>query len=347
MLYSVSFPKVLLNPLTQGGETLIVPYGCGVAYPKPTSNNIRYSHPYPRAFAAMQFLAYYDQASGVYIGCEDPCARVKHIDTGASRKNLSADFRWRVPYVAYGQPNPFQPGCHAALELFRGDWYDAGLIYRRELERSGAIWWQKTLPNTDSPDYYRNNTFWVSATYLGEYDPNMLALRDYFGQNYIVGDVAKWWEEGDTALSPTMRANPEWIEFVRQHSRKGVLMIPYIDGRLWSKLDKRGEDYLFSKIGHPLNVVSYGKPIREEYAIPSDVLCPATDGYQNVFFDFINTLASQGLDGLYVDQLGACYQPLCDRAKEHGHLYADWDAWCTNGYVKLLKRLRAHWAKRG
>ncbi len=348
MLYSASFPKVRLNPLKLPEEFLAVPFGCGIAYSNPTAQNIRYTQPYPRGFASMQLLAYYDKGSGIYIGCEDPRGRVKHIDASASEKSMNADFAWRVPYSVYGERNVFDPECRAALELFRGDWYDAGLIYRRELDRSNALWWRKKLPNTDAPDYFRNNALWVNITYLGEYEPNLVPLRDYFGQNYLLGDIQNWWDAGKSAaLSPTTRAMPEWIEFVAAHRKKGLRLLPYIDGRLWCSQDRRGEDYLFSKIGHPLNVVSYGQPIRESYSpsIYSDVLCPATEQYQKIFFDYINTLISQGLDGLYVDQLGACYQPLCDRAKEHGHRYADWDAWNLNGYIRLLRNLRSHWTK--
>ncbi len=348
MLFNVAFPKFALNPFANTSETLVIPYGCGIAYPEPGKKNIRFSNPYPRAFNTMQFLAYYDQTTGIYIGCEDPLARVKHTDTGASAKCINAEYIHRVPYTDNNKINSFNPGFHAALEIFRGNWYDAGMIYRRELLKSDARFFRKTLPNTDTPEYFRNNAFFVSVTYLGEYDPDFEKLRDYFGMNYMIGDIWKWWEEGrNVNLAPTMRATPEWLEYVKQLRQKGIHVLPYIDGRLWAKYDKRGEDFFFSRIGADSKVISNGKEIIENYGMPCYVICPATKVYQQIFFDFINRLTAQGTDGFYVDQWGATYQPLCDLAGKHEHIYADTSAWGEKGYWKLINSLRKHWLQKG
>ena len=347
-LFSVSFPKFSFQSFSGSGETLVVPYGCGVPYPQPTKNNIRYSNPYPRAFCCMQCVSYYDQAGGLYVATEDPNGRQKQVTFTCAKGRVDGEYVWRVPYADPKKTNVFDPGCRAAAELFRGDWYEAGLIYRRILGEIKARWWRPELPNTDTPEYFRNNSIWIAATYLGEYDESLFALREYFGQDFYLGDIWKWWEEGICVnLSPTMRAAPEWIEFVRQLRKKGIRCQPYIDGRLWAEKDRRGEDYLFSAEAHKLNVISDGVPIRELYKNPCDVLCPATAGYQKHFFEFIKTITMQGLDGLYIDQMGAAYQPLCHAAAEHGHLYADWDAWYSNGYEKLIRNLRQYWKAHG
>lgn len=347
MLFSTAFPKVAMKPFKGKGETLVVPYACGIAYPEPSKNNIRYSNPYPRAFNTMQFLSYYDTLGGIYIGCEDPLARVKHTDTGVSVKCFNAEYQHRVPYEKPDTVNHFKPNFTAALEIFRGSWYDAGMIYRRQIASSGASFFRKTLPNTDTPEYFRNNSLFVAVTYLGEFDPHFEDLRDYLGMNYMLGDIWKWWEEGPNVnLSPMMRATPEWLEYVKQLKRKGIHILPYIDGRLWAQRDKRGKDHFFSRIGAGSVVISNGKTIIENYRMPCYVLCPATKVYQDVFFDFITRLTAQGTDGLYVDQLGATYQPLCDLAGKHDHIYADTLAWSVKGYWKFINRLRAHWRSR-
>ncbi len=347
MLFSVAFPKVALKTFVKENETFVVPYGCGIAYPEPSKKNIRYSNPYPRAFNTMQFLSYYDAEGGVYIGCEDPLARVKHTDAGVSARSVNAEYLHRVPYKTSGIVNPFKTDFNAALEIFRGNWYDAGMIYRREMAETNAPFFRKTLPNTDTPEYFRNNSFFVSVTYLGEYDPAFETLRDYFGMNYMIGDIWRWWEEGrNVNLAPTMRGTPEWIEYVKQLRSKGIHVLPYIDGRLWAKYDRRGEDFFFSRIAVGTPVVSNGKTIIENYGMPCYVICPATEVYQKIFFDFIMRLTAQGTDGFYVDQWGATYQPLCDLADKHGHLFADTAAWGVGGYWKLINALRAHWRSR-
>ena len=348
MIFSASCPKFSICGFNGAKETLLTPYGCGVPHARPTANNFRYSNPYPRAFASMQFVSYYDESGGLYIAAEDPRGRGKHLTFTCSPNRVDGAFLWRVPYDRPGGANVFDPECRVAVELFRGDWYDAGMVYRRVLAEIGAPWFRRTLPDTRVPEYFRNNSVWLTATYLGEYDPAIPRLRRYFGQDMYLGDVWKWWEPGICInLSPTMRNTPEWIEWLRQLRRQGIRCQPYIDGRLWGEKDRRGEDYLFSSFAHPLNVVSDGVPVRELYAVPCDVLCPATKGYQEHFFAFIRTLTMQGLDGLYIDQLGACYQPPCHQAELHGHRYADWDSWYLNGYARLLRRLRAFWKEKG
>ena len=343
-LHSVSYPKCALKQFGGQGETLAVPEGCGVLYPQPCERNARFANPYPRSVATMQFCAYYDQAGGVYVATQDPWARRKEMLFLGALGRLDGSYTWRVPYDQPGTPNQFDTECPVALQLFRGDWYDAGLIYKKDVAAMKADWWQPQLPRTTSRQDIRENCLWLNTSYFGKIPDAMFRFRDYLGQDFYVGDIWSWWERGvGTHLAPTMRAKPEWIDYVRTLKEHGISSTPYMDGRLWAERDRRGEDWMFSQFGHKMNVVSDGVPIREMYANPCDVVCPATPEYQDHFFEFIKTITMQGLNGLYIDQLGAGFPPPCHVAA-HGHPYADWYTSYRNGYAKLLRRLRAYWA---
>ena len=346
-LHSVLYPKCSLRQLNGDGEALVVPDGSGVVYDKPCVNNVRYSTYYPRSICSMQFCSYYDQAGGVYIATQDPWARRKEMLFISSPGQLDGSIAWRVPYDRPGQPNEFDTGTPAVLELFRGDWYDAGLIYKADVAAMKADWWIPKLPKSSSRKDIMENSLWVNATYSGKIPDALFDLQDYLGQNFYVGDIWYWWERGNgTHLSPTMRATPEWIEYVKVLKEHGLSTMPYMDGRLWAEKDRRGEDWMYSKFGHRMNIVSDGVPIREMYSNPCDTLCPATPEYQEHFFEFIRTITMQGLNGLYIDQLGAGFPPPCHVAS-HGHRYADWFTSYRDGYAKLLRRLRDYWASQG
>ncbi len=343
ILYSAEFPKVSLCTLDPDTEKQLVPNGPGIVEEKPAARGLRYSQPYPRAFASMQFTAFYDKSGGVLISPADPLGRIKEINTEGSNDTLNASFSWRVPYDKPDTPNRFDPECRAVLELFRGDWYDAALIYRKLQEEIRSIWWTREL---NIPDFFRNNCWWIHESFFGFYEMDFIELKEYIGLDCFRVDVWSWWEKTVAISCPSLRANPEWIEYVRFMRNHGIRLIPYTNGRIWSEKDRRGEDYQYSRYGKPNTVLSDGKRISEYYNIKCDVICPFTEVYQKFYTDKFIRLSMQGLDGIYIDQLGAAYQPPCyDPA--HGHRYADWDAWNRNGYAKMIGNVRKCWRKHG
>ena len=346
-LHSVAYPKCAFRQFAGDGEAMVVPEGSGVVYEKPCERNSNFKNPYPNCVCSMQFATYYDKAGGVYVATQDPWARRKEFQFKGSTGRLDGSVTWRVPYDAPGQPNEFDTETSAVLELFRGDWYDAGLLYKRDVAAMNADWWLPELPRKSSRKDLMENCVWINLNYNGYIPKDILRIREYLGQDIYAGDVWQWWERGvGTHLAPTMRAKPEWIEFVKTLKEHGISTTPYIDGRLWAERDRRGESWMYPEFGHKMNIVSDGKPVRELYNNPCDTVCPATPEYQDHFFEFIKTITMQGLNGLYIDQLGAGFPPPCHVAA-HGHRYADWFTTYRDGYRKLLLHLREFWAANG
>ena len=346
-IHSVAYPKCSFRHFAGDGEAMVVPEGSGVVYEKPCERNANFTNPYPRSVCSMQFATYYDKNGGVYVATQDPWARRKEFLFTGSSGRLDGSITWRVPYDKPGQPNDFDTGTPAVVELFRGDWYDAGRIYKRDVAAMKADWWLTELPRTDSRKDLMENCIWINLTYNGYIPKDIYKFKEYLGQDIYVGDVWQWWERGvGTHLAPTMRAKPEWIQYVKTLKEHGICTTPYIDGRLWAERDKRGESWMYPEFGHKMNIVSDGKPVREMYKNPCDTVCPATPEYQEHFFEFIKTITMQGLNGLYIDQLGAGFPPPCHVA-EHGHRYADWFTTYRDGYRKLLLNLREFWAANG
>ena len=346
-VHSVAYPKCAFRQFAGEDETMVVPEGSGVVYEKPCEGNSHFKNSYPSCVCSMQFATYYDKEGGVYVATQDPWARRKEFFFKGSPGRLDGSMTWRVPYDKPGQPNEFDTGTPAVVELFRGDWYDAGLLYKRDVAAMNADWWLPELPRKNSRKDIMENCVWINLNYHGSIPKDVYKFKEYLGQDIYAGDVWQWWELGvGTHLAPTMRAKPEWIEFVKTLKEHGICTTPYIDGRLWAERDKRGESWMYPEFGHKMNIVSDGNPVRELYRNPCDTVCPATPEYQEHFFEFIKTITMQGLNGLYIDQLGAGFPPPCHVA-EHGHRYADWFTTYRDGYRKLLLHLREFWAANG
>lgn len=344
IVHTVEYPQVKFFPLDKKSEKLFVPNGPGVVHKSPTQKGIIFNHPYPRAFCSMQYGAYYDDDSGIFFSAADPRGRLKRLQFEGKNNNLSINFSVRVPYDAEDKPNRFDMASPYVLELFRGDWFEAAQMYRKLMLDIKAAWMmRKTL----IPDYFSNNCYWLHGSYFGFIEDSFIKLKNYIGLDCFRIDVWSWWEKGKCVNhSPFMRADPQWIEYMKHMRKRGIRAIPYTNGRLWAVQDKRGEDHFYSKYAKNAAVISDGARKQEKYSIPCDIICPATETYQKIFSDFFTRLGVQGADGIYIDQLGATQHFPC-HAQNHGHRLADYDAWNLKGYIPMLEKVRSNWQKRG
>lgn len=343
IIHTVEYPKIGFNTLNKKSEKLLIPNGPGVVEDLPTVRNFKYSNPYPRAFCSMQFGAYYDDKCGIFFCAADPHGRSKKLTFEGHNESLDINFSYRVPYDHAGTPNKFDMQSSAIIKLFSGDWFDAAMLYRNVLAEIKAPWFMRKI---NTPDFFKNNCYWLHEAYFGFVENDFIKLKNYIGLDCCRVDTWSWWEKGKCVyLSPVMRADPQWIEYMKHMRKNGIRVIPYTNGRLWAQLDVRGEDIFYSKYGKPNTVLSDGVRKQEKYAVPCDVICPATSDYQKIFSEFFIRIGSQGADGIYIDQLGATQHFPCHDSS-HGHKPADYDAWNLNGYVPMLKKVRNTWEKR-
>ena len=329
----VFYPDLQFKPLKKGTDYLLVPQMCGVAHKNAAERNICYSEVYPRGMASMQCGAFYDDDGGVYVSPGDPEGLVKTLNYSASEDTLDAFTVWEV------HNNKFQNKSRAAVEIFRGNWYDAGLIYRAEQERNNSMWWVKSLAAVDTPQWMRNSTWSMNITFPYVSEKNIIKIAKYFEAPPSLF-VQGWWELGGNELGPNIRPTPEILEFYRVLQQNGIRITPYINGRLWPKYDRQGEDFEYTKYGVPAAVRKNGEIVMENYSkTPCVVLCPATETYQKRIPAFALKIAAHGADGVYVDQIGAASAPVCT-SKEHGHTPGDLKFWYTNGHYPVYNSIR-------
>jgi hypothetical protein len=335
VLSEVVFPATSFQRLTNGTDTFIDPYFYGEARSDCVRNNSSYSGLYPSAHATMQFGAYYDEERGVYFAAEDPQAQSKHFVIQGKRGQLIQSWRWYVGNPGRGG-NGFCSSGQAVIEAFNGDWFDAGQIYKRWLE-SGVPWFLK-LGRPDTPQWYKDCTVGVIG-----YDQFLSDFRAYLGQPFTFDD-GSWAKDGKgTSVPggyPRAVAKAEYKDQVASRLREGIVLKPYMNYRLWSDTDEK-----WSSIGLPSAVkTSKGEIASKEDYRPSGgnietVMCPAAAAYQAEIGALFEHIVVQGVNAIYIDQMGAGRPVLCFDPT-HGHSLGGGGNWMKDGYWKYFGEIR-------
>ncbi len=336
VLAQVVFPAIAFRQLEQGVDTLLAPAFYGETRPDFVRKNLSYARTYPGAGATMQFGAHYDQKGGVYFGAEDPEAQAKLFTIEGKFGQLATSWRWYVGNHGKGG-NSFSTSGWAAVEGFDGDWFDAGRIYKRWLERE-APWFPK-LGRPDSPQWYKENTAIVQG--FGQFLDDFVS---YFGLPFIYHDND--WDKigGGSAMGPwpTAVAKDNYRSEVEARQRKGISTRSYMNYRIWSQSDPA-----YQQIGQSSAAKNPDGSLgsTEEYAAVGGapglhaVMCPAAPAYQANRGALLEYMANQGIGVIYMDQMGAGEPVLCFDPT-HGHSLGGGESWMKEGYWKYVPGFR-------
>ncbi len=342
-----------------GRDRLLLPFMGGVEHFNPVEKVSEFAKQdsiYPCGSMTLPMGAYYNDAGGVCYIAEDSTASAKRITAFGRRGGIDVSFSQDVAIDAgaKGGNSYRQPGI-LAVELFEGDWFDAGQIYKRFLSTK-APWWVANLPRTETPEWFRNmcvfGHFYITKPeqmqrrrndilrvrkYLDM--PILLETRDYLDYSKAGGDLPHFAPDPDRML---------YLDELRSHD---IRLIGYIDDRLWCTKDGPGRkyDWLFSKFGRPNQIVREdGSRPWEYYYSPScafAVMCPAAPFWQNWLIGECEDIARKArLDGIYHDQIMAC-APISCFVPTHGHALSDPQAWVRDGYTPYLKEMRRRVAR--
>ena len=348
---SVKYPVYSLNHLGKG-DMLVHPYMSGILVANPTEEQffIGQTGRYPSGRAVLQFGAYYNAAGdGIYFGYEDGLGRSKNYAVEGKRANLNVS--WENPVVAEKGKNHFKLNGRAALEVYRGQWYEAGQIYRRFLEREAA-WWIAELPRKSTPEWFRNNTLWILFyTKVEKEAAEQLATLSYLRSYFELPFAIHWyrWSDDQKLGWPHYPIKDFTRKYNREFQSVGIYTVPYIDSRLWKLKDGPGlTDYQYTSHGHKYAVKNpAGSIYTEKYGKDNvyAVMCPHARGWQEVLEKLVQRVSSYGFNGVYHDQVGTGVPHLCYDCS-HGHLQNDSSVWLEKGYWPMFDRFFAYLHKK-
>ncbi len=359
-VWRMVFPQLAIADLGEQACTFL-PRGPGEEQPGLWQRPFQFRDTYPGAWMTMQFMAAYDRArqTGLYVGLHDPTGSTKDLAVESRPAEHSVLLQFDVPAPSMGQPGTgFPMEGEAVWQLIRGDWFDAAVIYR-DWVRQHAGWYPLLSPEgrDDTTPEMRTLAAWA----LGGADPwptggppsaEKLDETKKFGALFGTPVGMHWygWHQRpfDNDYPHYFPAKDGFKEAVADLQASGVLVMPYINGRLWDTRDRDVADAEFSQLAKPYAVKDeQGNVVTEEYGskesdgspVKFAVMCPATTFWQDRVYDITMELyRTYGVKGVYIDQIAASAARLCFDPS-HGHPLGG-GHWWADGYRQMLDRIR-------
>ncbi len=348
LVKNVQFPSLCLARQNNGNDTLVHPRMSGVLAPNPTVEQYPFGQEgwYPSSAVTMQFGAYYDRAGGIYFAFEDPAGRSKYYSAKGKRGNLHISWQSPVKFDAGRKGgNSFSLNGSGVVEVFSGNWFDAGQIYKRFLAEKSQ-WWIKELPRASTPQWFRDNTLWIlewtktpeSAIRLKN---ELMSLRKYF--ELPLGLHWYSWDDLGKGSWPHFHPKDFSLEMMKELQTAGIYAKPYINSRLWAEKDGPGREsnWMFNDHGRKYAVKHEdGSPQKEVYKpYAYFVMCPAAKGWQDWVVNLTDRVAGYGFNAIYHDQVGTARPIICFNPS-HNHPLNDGSVWLEQGYWPMFERIR-------
>lgn len=343
-LREVRFPIVRLRRLEDGTDRLFVPRMSGVVHDNPVRSHLTYDGAYPSGAAHMQFFAYYDDRSGVYVACEDGMARSKDLRAVSDTGDGELSYLWCVGCPGRGG-NGFASSGPAVVERFAGDWFDAAQIYKRFAKT--AAWWPTSRSRADTPAWYRELCVWfIGNANTPKAVDDLIAMREELGLPIGLHWYG-WNTEPFDDDYPHFTPRDGFAETVARLQARGIYVKPYINGRLWETHDRGDEDFEYTSVALPATVKDrQGRPVTEGYNRRAfSPMCPTTPRWQQTMADLCAQVAGHGVAGIYLDQISAARPRLCFDPT-HPHAAGAGEAWLEQGYWPMLTAIRQNLRQR-
>ncbi len=361
-IWRVVFPQLTLAKPGDDAVAL-APAGPGQLVPDAWERAFRQEAKYPGGWWwGLQFMAAYaalPAPTGLYIGAHDPLGGVKDLlmegDPQARAVRLSYDH----PAPDMGRPgNSFSLGGEVVWQLYRGDWYDAAMIYK-DWARHKARWWPPLSDEgrADTPLWMRELSLWAMGGWNPEVAPGQRVaatveqVREL--QHFMGIPMGLHWYRWhqipfDNDYPHFFPAMPGFAEGVAELQRSQVRIMPYINGRLWDTRDRGSEDFEFSHIALPAAtkdedgqpyVETYGSKEADGSPVQLAAMCPTTELWRSRVRELVLRLFDEcGVDGVYIDQVAAAASKLC-MDPTHGHPLGG-GHWWNEGYWQMMEAIR-------
>jgi len=352
----VQFPFVVVPyRYDDGGPTnLLVPLREGQLFRHPQPEQLEPDHPgawqfvddeqhflhYPGSTFA-QFLAYYDDNLGIYLGCHDPDGQTKNIKPVHHRNGIRLGMSHVVGWSGTGRRDL---GYEVALGVYSGDWYVAADIYKD--------WYETTIQTTplhrreDIPLWLLDSPLHVVMRIQGQlddgpapanrefvpYENALSALEDLSEQvdSPLVPIIMSWEQPGPWVYPdsfPVAGGDESLRSFTTAARSRGWHVGTYCNGTQWVTGHKwtgyDGEDYYRAHLGAEtvcrLPDGALWRNIWDRHWRSSYICCMAAPGTQDIAVGYVQHLLDLGLDWIqFLDQnCGAAAFPCY--GEEHGH----------------------------
>ena len=135
-----------------------------------------------------QFVAYYDDRGGIYLGAHDNQGNLKCIEVFQKDGGIKLQFRL-YPGIGFGES--YCMDYDMILLPFDGDWHDAADIYRQWFDVCAPKDFVKIGENPNLPDWYHEMPVIVTYPVRGRHDADVMAPNQLFPYLNVMPHIEK------------------------------------------------------------------------------------------------------------------------------------------------------------
>jgi hypothetical protein len=306
-----------------------------------------------------QFLAYYDDNAGLFIGCDDTDGAVKVIKPVHNRAN---GIRLGFGHVVGSSANEIRLGYDVIMAGFTGDWRDAADIYREGVVPLPAFGHVPLTQRKDVPEWLLDSPMHTVLRIQGQLDSGPAGPNpEFVPYENAIPHIERLAERVNAPILPILMSweGPgPWVypqsfppaggveslkSFTAAMRAKDFHVGTYCNGTRWITHHKwtgyDGEEFFLNN-GGPETSCRTSK--QELWQPPWDLSwrvgytsCLHVDQTKETALDYLRTLLDLGFDWVqFFDQnVGCCTFPCY--GEEHGHAPMP-GPWMTGGMDALL-----------
>ena len=333
-------------------------------YREITRKTCGYNGAFPGS-TVMQFMAFYDDESGLYLGAQDPLGAPKVFEWYEDGDGIVLELR----NFCNGATDTYESTYDIVTASYEGEWQEAAEIYRSWMEKNVDLP-QKICDNKKLPDWMEESPVIVLYPIRGTMDRGDMTPNEYYPYENILPFIDKYAEQTGSKIMallmhwegtapwatpyvwPPYGGEEEFKKLVSALHAKGNLVGVYCSGIGWTTksfldpsldfADKYDESLMCrTPEGYIEQSYVIGPPIREGYD-----MCPFSDKVGDIVVGEVMSIAESGCDyAQYFDQnLGGessfCY------AKDHGHPSTP-GVWQNEAMIRIFKRVNKELEKSG
>ena len=338
-LFETEYPRLpaLLKP---GEGSLVRPGGCWGG--QRLREKVRGRYPFPDWASPFQLAIFEkDSGGGTMVAALDPEGCIKFLNY-----TDAFDFSFSTPAADAGVPGKAgAPTFAVAVCRFNGGWVDAAKRYRRWAIETAR--WMKKGPLVARKDrsaaIFRDIGMWFLFQYnhgipLSRTEDEIGKALDLVGGRFPVAvHMYRWHKHPQDELVPDyFPARDGFAEMVARVSKKGVRMMPYLNGRIWAwdhEGFKKAEKWMCRNADGTLHNERWGG---KDFS----AVCPAAKMWNDWLVELGKKMVNEyGAGALYYDQIASMTAVPC-YAANHGHPIGGGNHW-VGGYRETVERIHA------
>jgi len=315
----------------------------------------RYNN-YPGEWTSTQLMAYYNEAGGLYVACDDPTGLPKFIDPLMENDGVTMGLGH---YPGTRGPGITKLPYNVVLGTFHGDWYAAAEIYRNWASKQ-PFCARKIADRKDYPAWITKAAVGITFPMRGQgdWDPPAAVNREYTPATHALPYLDKLasalesplmpiifnWEHGGPWVQPDafppIGGEVPMREFMTQAKAKGWHPVLYGDGLTWVTWQRNtnydGLPYFHSHGGDQAVVRKWDGTLREDRLgnwRKNYIACVGTAKGRQMVIDMTRRMAELGPS--VIQQFDQGPGPVACYAKDHGHPPVP-GPWMTEAFNQLV-----------